>query len=91
MHQKVKPNAQVHKQLPQNRKHDSLQSIRNDPRHKAPPKQPNPPIRSHHRLCSIGVPNTSLIDLAIGFDNAEGVGYRVGHNGCTKTYERLPN
>jgi hypothetical protein len=66
-----------------------LQPICDIPRNKAPSKEPKPTIRRHDRHCGINVSDTSLIDLAISFNDTQGVGYRIGNDGGAKTYKGL--
>lgn len=81
--------SQIHKQLPQNGKHNPLQPIRKDPRLQPAPKQAQPPISGHDVPRSLHVADGDLVDLAVGLDDAEGVGDGVGGDGCAEADEGL--
>lgn len=81
--------SHIQKQLPQNGKHNTLQSIRDIPCNKAPSKEPKPTIRCHDRHCGVNISDASLVDLAISFDDTQGIGYRIGNDRSAKTYKGL--
>jgi len=66
-------NSQVHEQFPEDGEHDSLTSIRNDPRLQSTTEQSQPSIRSHDSFGSGKVSNVAFVNLAVRLDDAQGV------------------
>ena len=68
-----KRDSQIHEQFPEDGEHDSLASIRNDPRLQSTTEQPQPSIRSHDGFGSSKVSNVVFVNLAVRLDDAQGV------------------
>ena len=60
--------SQIQKQFPEYRKHDALQTIGQNPRLQASPKQAPDAVGSNHCTRSIHVPDACSIDLTVGLD-----------------------
>lgn len=80
---------QIHEQLPQNREHGALQYIRQYPRLESASEQAAQTVRGNDRFGGFEVADTSLVHLAVGLDDAQGVGDGVGYDGSAETDESL--
>lgn len=88
VHQNFKRrNSQVHEKIPEDREHDSLTSIRNDPRLQSTTEQTQQSIRSHNIFGGDKVSNLALVNLAISLDDAQGVRDGIRDQGGAKPDE----
>ena len=66
-------NSQVHEQLPEDGKHDSLTSVRDDPRLQSAAEQTQQSIHSHDGFGSGKVSDLAFVNLAVRLDDTQGV------------------